>query len=94
MSNAADGYLGDWLPHKSNCKCTDCQLERAQQRIARLEQRNKTLREALEAVRVVLGEDSYFLIEKISGPMTNGDQGIIDDMLIKIDAALKETEAK
>jgi len=40
MSNAADGYLGDWLPHKDSCRCSDCQLEKAQKSIARLEQEN------------------------------------------------------
>ena len=36
-ANAADGYLGDYLPHKANCRCEDCSLERAQERIAALE---------------------------------------------------------
>ncbi len=33
MSNAADGYLGDWLPHKDKCRCTDFELERANTQI-------------------------------------------------------------
>ena len=37
MSNAADGYLGDWLPHKEKCRCVDCELERSQKRIRDLE---------------------------------------------------------
>lgn len=37
MSNAADGHLGDWLPHKDSCRCADCQLERAQRKNATLE---------------------------------------------------------
>lgn len=45
MSNAADGYLGDWLPHKPKCRCTDCQLDRAQQRERKL---RTVLEEALE----------------------------------------------
>ena len=28
MSNAADGYLGDWLPHKDKCRCDECSLGR------------------------------------------------------------------
>jgi hypothetical protein len=34
MANAADGYLGYWLPHS---RCDDCQLERANAHIAELE---------------------------------------------------------
>lgn len=29
MSDAADGYLGDWLPHKESCRCADCLLDKA-----------------------------------------------------------------
>lgn len=44
MANAADGYLGDWLPHKQSCRCTDCSLERAEKRIAALEAENAQLK--------------------------------------------------
>lgn len=36
MSNAADGYLGDWAPHRTTCRCTDCQLDRATTKLASL----------------------------------------------------------
>ena len=42
-SDAADGFLGDWLPHKAKCSCLDCQLQRSQARIRELEQRLKEL---------------------------------------------------
>lgn len=47
MSNAADGYLGDWLPHKGTCKCTDCDLERATTQI-------RTLKTQLSAAQAEL----------------------------------------
>ncbi len=45
MSNAADGYLGDWLPHKPKCGCVECQLERSQDE-------NYRLRKALDEIRI------------------------------------------
>lgn len=44
MSDAADGMLGDWLPHKAKCRCTDCQLERSQASVAELEQEVERLK--------------------------------------------------
>ena len=43
MANAADGYLGDYAPHKGTCRCTDCQLDRAQDEIRTLRERIKQL---------------------------------------------------
>ena len=28
MSDFADGYAGDWLPHKATCRCEECSRER------------------------------------------------------------------
>lgn len=49
-ANAADGYLGDYLPHKANCRCEDCSLERAQERIAALERLCQQQHEVLESL--------------------------------------------
>jgi len=54
MANAADGYLGDWLPHKDKCRCTDCQLDRTQQKLAKLQRDNKALLEALKEALVLI----------------------------------------
>ena len=43
MSNAADGYLGDWLPHKDNCRCDDCSLDRLRRKNVVLTAENKRL---------------------------------------------------
>ena len=50
MSNAADGYLGDWVSHRPTCRCLDCQLERADKRIAQVEAERDALREALKVL--------------------------------------------
>lgn len=52
MSNAADGYLGDWLPHKDNCRCTDCSLERAQQKIRTLTAERDALKAENERLKI------------------------------------------
>lgn len=44
MANAADGILGDWLPHKDSCRCADCQLWRLQQRVTGLESTLRSVR--------------------------------------------------
>ena len=77
MSNAADGYLGDWLPHKDSCRCSDCQLEKAQQRIARLEQERNELHHQLIEItdhRVTLIKERDELKEqvaKLSAPVSD-----------------------
>lgn len=43
MRNAADGYLGDWLPHREGCRCDDCLLSAAEDRLRDLEYRIQTL---------------------------------------------------
>jgi len=48
MSDFADGYAGDWLPHKKTCRCTDCQLERAQQENAALTAERDAARKTAE----------------------------------------------
>ena len=50
MSDAADGYLGDWLPHKESCRCVDCRCDRAEYRVAELEAENTRLRECADAM--------------------------------------------
>lgn len=52
MSNAADGYLGDWVTHSPNCRCTDCRLERA---LAR----EKELVDALDSVLALIPHCEY-----------------------------------
>lgn len=44
MSNAADGYLGDWAPHRATCKCADCVTQR---RITALEAQVERMTAAL-----------------------------------------------
>ncbi len=58
MSNAADGHLGDWLPHKESCRCTECQLEKAQKRLRDLESRIETLI-GTECSRCERGDDLF-----------------------------------
>jgi multidrug resistance efflux pump len=65
MANAADGYLGDWLPHKDKCRCDDCQLDRANTRIRELEAQLAAATRKIErlesAISWALGEaDSDF----------------------------------
>jgi len=48
MSNAADGYLGDRLPHEAKCGCTDCQLEKTQAALHTAQERIKVLEGALK----------------------------------------------
>ena len=44
MSDAADGFLGDYLPHKKTCRCEECSSERT---ISVLRSENATLKAAL-----------------------------------------------
>ncbi len=50
MGDAADGYLGDWLPHKPSCKCMDCMLDRAQTLLGAKDAEIARLREALNGL--------------------------------------------
>ena len=51
MSNAADGFLGrDFLDHRSECRCDECELERAKNKVSALEARVKELEQANEAL--------------------------------------------
>ena len=81
MSNAADGYLGDWLPHKDNCRCDDCSLDRLRRKNVVLTAENKRLREALEVIRTELGTDrryeGYFPMRKFMLYLV----AVIDDAL-------------
>lgn len=51
MSNAEDGYLGDWLPHKETCRCIDCELERATTQIRTLRAQFAAAQAELSRVR-------------------------------------------
>ena len=60
-SDAADGYLGDWLPHKDKCRCTDCQLERVQAENASLREQLARLqwRPIMETDLPKVGDEAY-----------------------------------
>jgi len=107
MSNAADGYLGDWITHRPNCGCIECQLDRSEQRVraltkqlaatrsdAHLQRSHEALVDAARLVVALFTEPSPFYIKKLGGPITNGDQKKIDDVFIALDAALTEAAAQ
>lgn len=48
MSNFADGYAGDWAPHKPTCKCQECTADR---RTAALESQVAELRRERDALK-------------------------------------------
>ena len=53
MSNAADGFLGrDFLEHRSKCRCAECELERAENKVSALEARVKELEEQVRWIPV------------------------------------------
>jgi hypothetical protein len=60
MSNAADGYLGDWLPHKDKCRCTECQLERVQAELA-------TARQTIERLSAPVSDSECLAFERSYG---------------------------
>ena len=85
MGNAADGHLGDWLPHKKNCRCEDCALDRANERIKALVAETAALREALRQMYDLFEPTSPFYVQKIC------EQDQIDAIFSQARAALKET---
>ena len=92
MSNAADGHLGDWLPHKDNCRCEDCSLERAQRRIAALQRKLETAVEALKRVK------SHCLLACEPLARDNDNMVVQDhrvfDAIFTVDAAISAAEER
>lgn len=74
MSNAADGYLGDWAPHKATCKCDDCKADRLQEanktlhtEIVRMKDINKTLLDAVTKVWKVASGETQVAMDDTQG---------------------------
>jgi len=59
--------------------------------IAKLAKSAQALYEAHEAIRALFSPDGAFQIQKIRGPITNGDQDVIDAAFMKQDKAMGET---
>jgi len=61
---------------------------------AHLLRSHEALREALRGWKELFADDMPFIIAKVGGGMTNGDQDAIDRVLIATDAALTEAAAQ
>lgn len=95
MERVFDGIIGDWLPHKSKCRCTDCQLDRAHQAVRDLQKQNDALREALrEAMPLIFNGVPSPSHEGSCGPDSQCD-GVCSDIancaqiIIKVRKALE-----
>ena len=88
MSNAADGYLGDWLPHKKTCRCDECELGRV-----RASARDQ--KAALEIVLPFLVEEQQVLERSYFPEPNDEDSAGLEriSMLIKVvSEALAKTD--
>ena len=48
--NTFDGMVGDWLPHKGNCRCPECQIDRQQTELRHLSESHRELMQRAESI--------------------------------------------